>query len=132
MSTESETKTYSWDDLKKPEHQDKKGLLMLIHGKVYSISKFLDEVSFHARHLRSRLLCWAHAHARRGTPKTLAQDILTVMFPSLPINVTSTLVEMKSCWEKLDGMQLMHSRTLATRTKHAQFSKNTMSAKDPT
>lgn len=46
MSTESETKTYSWDDLKKPEHQDKKGLLMLIHGKVYSISKFLDEVSW--------------------------------------------------------------------------------------
>lgn len=41
----SETKVYTWQDLQAPEAQDKKGLLMLIHGKVYNISKFLDEVS---------------------------------------------------------------------------------------
>lgn len=41
----SEVKTYTWDELKAPEAADKKGILMLINGKVYAISKFLDEVS---------------------------------------------------------------------------------------
>lgn len=40
----SEVKSYSWDELKAAEAADKKGILMLIHGKVYAISKFLDEV----------------------------------------------------------------------------------------
>ncbi|ORY61160.1 cytochrome b5 [Leucosporidium creatinivorum] len=39
----SEVKTYTWDELKAPEAADKKGILMLINGKVYAISKFLDE-----------------------------------------------------------------------------------------
>ncbi|POY76172.1 hypothetical protein BMF94_0895 [Rhodotorula taiwanensis] len=39
----SAPKTYSWDDLKSSEAKSKDGLLMLIHGKVYAISKFLDE-----------------------------------------------------------------------------------------
>lgn len=42
----SEVKTYTWDELKAPEAADKKGILMLISGKVYAISKFLDEVSY--------------------------------------------------------------------------------------
>jgi cytochrome b involved in lipid metabolism len=44
-SNMSEVKTYTWDELKAPEAADKKGILMLISGKVYAISKFLDEVS---------------------------------------------------------------------------------------
>ncbi|KAM0787975.1 hypothetical protein ACM66B_006177 [Microbotryomycetes sp. NB124-2] len=40
---ENSAKTYSWDDLKTDEAKSKKGLLILIHGKVYNIAKFLDE-----------------------------------------------------------------------------------------
>ncbi|GAA5979633.1 hypothetical protein JCM10908_002991 [Rhodotorula pacifica] len=39
----SAPKKYTWDDLKTDEAKSKDGILMLIHGKVYAISKFLDE-----------------------------------------------------------------------------------------
>ncbi|BGP37492.1 hypothetical protein JCM10450v2_001397 [Rhodotorula kratochvilovae] len=39
----SAPKTYTWEELKAPEAASKDGLLMLIHGKVYAISKFTDE-----------------------------------------------------------------------------------------
>ncbi|GAA6008273.1 cytochrome b5-like heme/steroid binding domain-containing protein [Rhodotorula paludigena] len=39
----TETKQYTWDDLRTDEAKSKDGLLMLINGKVYAISKFLDE-----------------------------------------------------------------------------------------
>ncbi|GAA5849190.1 hypothetical protein JCM3766R1_004091 [Sporobolomyces carnicolor] len=39
----SETKTYTWEELRTEEAKSKDGILMLLHGKVYAISKFLDE-----------------------------------------------------------------------------------------
>ncbi|BGO89101.1 hypothetical protein NBRC10512_003846 [Rhodotorula toruloides] len=39
----SAPKVYTWDELKSDEAKSKSGILMLIHGKVYAISKFLDE-----------------------------------------------------------------------------------------
>ncbi|GAA5849943.1 hypothetical protein JCM9279_002469 [Rhodotorula babjevae] len=39
----SETKQYTWEDLRTEGAKSKDGLLMLIHGKVYAITKFLDE-----------------------------------------------------------------------------------------
>ncbi|GAA5878070.1 hypothetical protein JCM3774_006473 [Rhodotorula dairenensis] len=39
----SAPKKYTWDDLKSAEAKTKDGILLLIHGKVYAISKFLDE-----------------------------------------------------------------------------------------
>ncbi|GAA5852471.1 hypothetical protein JCM5353_005511 [Sporobolomyces roseus] len=39
----SETKVYTWDELRSEEAKSKEGILMLLHGKVYAIGKFLDE-----------------------------------------------------------------------------------------
>jgi glutamate-1-semialdehyde aminotransferase len=50
-------KTFSMDELK--ELTDKKNLHMLIHGKVYAITKFMDEVS-----LRFILLFYGTLDAR--------------------------------------------------------------------
>ncbi|GAA5937046.1 cytochrome b5-like heme/steroid binding domain-containing protein [Sporobolomyces koalae] len=40
MSTD---KKYTWEELRTEEAKSKDGILMLLHGKVYAISKFLDE-----------------------------------------------------------------------------------------
>ncbi|GAA6059643.1 hypothetical protein JCM10212_004146 [Sporobolomyces blumeae] len=36
-------KVYTWDELRTDDAKSKDGILMLLHGKVYAISKFLDE-----------------------------------------------------------------------------------------
>lgn len=106
----TETKKYTWDDLRTDEAKSKDGLLMLINGKVYAISKFLDEVR----------LC---SHSRALEPRA---DL------SRRIHAGSTRAATRFSSAKQGGTPPRRSKMWATRTRPAKSSPSTTLVRAPT